>query len=94
MTKQETKPKSCLDETGRFEDNGVIFERVILIIPLNIVNNYRTQAMNAGLDHSAAVELIEKAVIQDFNCKVEGITDESFKEMFNLKAAIDSHCKK
>ena len=93
MTKQEPKPKSCFDEDGRFKNNGIIYERVILTIPSNIVNIYRTQAINAGLDHSAAAELIENAVIQDFNAKVECINDESFKEMFSLKTVVSRHCK-
>jgi hypothetical protein len=75
-------------EPMTFEENGVVYERLSIDLPKNIVNFYRYKAHAKGLDNLVE-NLISFDISDHLHAEIEGNSSDDWKELFNLASAFD-----
>jgi hypothetical protein len=76
-----------------FEENSIVYERVTIDLPQSIADFYKFKAHVANKDGFFGI-LIAFDVVDNLRWQVEGITPESYKEMFNLGSAFSEMANK
>jgi hypothetical protein len=75
-------------EPMTFEENGVVYERLSIDLPKNIVNFYRYKAHAKGIG-DLTENLITFDIADHLYAEIEGNSSDDWKELFNLGLAFD-----
>ncbi len=77
------------EETGNteFEENGILYEQLMIDLPKTVVNFYRYMAHTKGKD-GLMETFVSFDLIDHLNAQIQGITPENLKELFNLNPAL------
>jgi hypothetical protein len=89
MLKQETQKEIEL-APGQFKDEktGIIFEKVTLNLPVNVVDYYRMLA-HFNNTYEQETDMIVSDLIEKLEADFEGRTGPDWKAIFNLYPALE-----
>ncbi len=90
--KQTQKENTCV--LGTFEENGLVYERIMLSLPQPIVNFYRFTAAMYDKDPTEGMADLELDVIKAVDARLDVLRGDELKSYLNLKKSIDRYIHK
>lgn len=90
LQKQDSEKEVA--KLGTYEENSVVYERVAIDLPQSVVNFYRFLAFSKG-EADFFTSFIAFDLMDHFNAFLQGITPDSFKDLFSLDAGLTAMAK-